>query len=113
MFIFYLFLIGVWIISWPQFASGIRKMVEAVNEEDPRMLNEAIQVLRDEADDGNAHAQSTLGSLHWMACGVPYSDPKAYLYHEFAKEGGNAQSKMALAYRYYRNQVLGLFVFFV
>jgi SEL1 protein len=88
-------------------------MVEAVDEEDPRMLNEAIQVLRDEADEGNAHAQSTLGSLHWMACGVPHSDAKAFLYHEFAKEGGNAQSKMALAYRYYRNQVLGLLLIWI
>ncbi|KAG0601960.1 hypothetical protein M758_11G151000 [Ceratodon purpureus] len=95
---------SIWDSRNPRFASGIRKMVEAVNEEDPRMLNEAIQVLQDEADNGNAHAQSTLGSLHWMACGVPHSDAKAYLYHEFAKEGGNAQSKMALAYRYYRNQ---------
>lgn len=80
-------------------------MVEAVDEEDPRMLNNAIEILRSEAVDGNAHAQSTLGFLHWMAIGVPYSDAKAYLYHEFAKEGGNPQSKMALAYRHYRNQV--------
>lgn len=96
-------------LHFGQFALGVRKMVEAVNEEDPRMLNEAVEVLRLEADNGNAHVQSTLGFLHWMACGVPYSDSKAYLYHEFGKEGGNAQSKMALAYRYFRNQVLGLF----
>lgn len=88
-----------------QFASAIRKMAEAVNEEDPGMLKEAIEVLRVEADVGNAHAQSALGFLHWMGCGVAYGDAKAFLYHDFAKEGGNSQSKMALAYRYLRNQV--------
>uniref|UniRef100_A0A7I4C8R2 ERAD-associated E3 ubiquitin-protein ligase component HRD3A n=2 Tax=Physcomitrium patens TaxID=3218 RepID=A0A7I4C8R2_PHYPA len=95
---------SIWDSRNTKFALGIRKMVEAVDEEDPRMLNNAIEILRSEAVDGNAHAQSTLGFLHWMAIGVPYSDAKAYLYHEFAKEGGNPQSKMALAYRHYRNQ---------
>lgn len=80
-------------------------MIEAVNEVDYPMMKEAIELLQSEADNGNPHAQSTLGLLHWTASGVPHSDAKAYLYHEFAKEGGNAQSKMALAYRYFRNQV--------
>lgn len=93
------------ILELVQFALWIRKMAEAVNEEDPDMLKEAIVGLQSEADLGNAHAQSTLGFLHWMGCGVPYVDAKAFLYHDFAKEGGNSQSKMALAYRYFRNQV--------
>lgn len=88
-----------------QFASGIRKMVVSVSEEDPDLLKGAIETLRLGADVGNAHAQSALGFLHWMGCGVEYGDAKAFLYHGFAKEGGNSQSKMALAYRYFRNQV--------
>lgn len=88
-----------------QFATSVREMIEGVDEEDWHMLSEAVKGLQSEADKGTAHAQSTLGFLHWMGCGVNLSDAKAHLYHHFAAEGGNPQSKMALAYSYYRHKV--------
>lgn len=85
-------------------------MITGVNEEDPQMLSEAVEILKSEADKGNAHAQSTLGYLHWIGCGVKLSDARAYVLHHFAAEGGNPQSKMALAYNHFRHQVVNVLV---
>lgn len=80
-------------------------MVEGISEGEPKMLEEAIKHLNVEADRGNGHAQSTLAFLHGSGYGMEQSDSKAFLYHHFAAEGGNLQSKMALAYSYSRRQV--------
>eukprot|EP00252_Welwitschia_mirabilis_P001496 TRINITY_DN1135_c0_g1_i1.p1 TRINITY_DN1135_c0_g1~~TRINITY_DN1135_c0_g1_i1.p1 ORF type:complete len:678 (+),score=132.79 TRINITY_DN1135_c0_g1_i1:342-2375(+) len=87
------------------YISGINKMMNAVSEGLPDIMNEAVSDLQQAADAGNAHAQSTLGFLHGIGSGVEQSDAKAFLYHHFAAEGGNYQSKMAMAYTYYRQQM--------
>lgn len=87
------------------YVSGVNKMMFAVSEGEPELMKEAISDLHLAADGGYAHAQSTLGFLFEIGSGVEQSDAKAFLYHHFAAEGGNFQSKMALAYTYYRQQV--------
>ncbi|KAJ7526127.1 hypothetical protein O6H91_17G083700 [Diphasiastrum complanatum] len=85
-----------------QYVSGVKKLVEAVNEGDLNLLTEAQTDLEAAADKGHPHAQSTLAFLHGHGYGVEQSDSKAFLYHYFASEGGSYQSKMALAYNYFR-----------
>lgn len=87
------------------YVSGVNKMMLAVSEGEPELMKEAISDLHLSADGGYAHAQSTLGLLFEIGSGVEQSDAKAFLYHHFAAEGGNFQSKMALAYTYYRQQM--------
>lgn len=72
---------------------------------EPRVLDEAIRGFKSEAESGNAHALSTLAFLSASGYGVQPSDAKAFLFHHFAANGGNLQSKMALAYSYSRQQV--------
>ncbi|KAG6551776.1 hypothetical protein Mapa_006593 [Marchantia paleacea] len=88
-----------------QYGKGVRKMVQGLGDGDPALLAAAIADLRVAADRGHAHAQSTLGFLHGSGYGMDKSDAKAHLYHHFAAEGGNFQSKMALAYSYHRQQL--------
>lgn len=88
-----------------QYTAAVRKMVESGSEGEPKALDEAIQSLKLEAEHGNAHAQSTLAFLYGSGYGMEQSDSKAFLYHHFASNGGNPQSKMALAYSYSRQQV--------
>ena len=73
-----------------------------------RVLDEAIRSLKSEAESGNAHAESTLAFLYASGYGVQQSDAKAFLFHHFAAQKGNLQSKMALAYSYSRQQVFNL-----
>ncbi|KAL2607406.1 hypothetical protein R1flu_025979 [Riccia fluitans] len=87
------------------YEKGVRNMVDGLAEGDPVLLAEAISELRKAADGGHPHAQSTLGFLHGSGYGIEKSDAKAHLYHHFAAEGGNFQSKMALAYSYHRQQL--------
>ncbi len=88
-----------------QYAIGVRMMFQGVSEGEPQVLSEAIRHLQADADQGNAHAQSTLAFLLGIGYGTEQSNPKAFLLHHFAAEGGNFQSKMALAYSYSRQQV--------
>jgi SEL1 protein len=88
-----------------QYAIGVRMMFQGVSEGEPQVLSEAIRHLQADADQGNAHAQSTLAFLLGIGYGTEQSNPKAFLLHHFAAEGGNFQSKMALAYSYSRRQV--------
>jgi SEL1 protein len=70
------------------YISGVNKMMFAVSEGEPELMKEAISDLH-HAEDGYAHAQSTLGFLYEIGSGVEKSDAKAFLYHHFAAEGGN------------------------
>jgi SEL1 protein len=88
-----------------QYAIGVRMMFQGVSEGEPQVLSEAIRHLQADADQGNAHAQSTLAFLLGIGYGTEQSNPKAFLLHHFAAEGGNFQSKMALAYSYSRQQM--------
>lgn len=68
-------------------------------------MEEAVSEFEDGAAAGYAHAQSALGFLYGMGQMRDRSKGKAFLYHHFAAEGGNMQSKMALAYTYLRQDV--------
>jgi len=85
--------------------------VESVSKGEPRVLDEATRGLKSEAENGNAHALSTLAFLSASGYGVQPSDAKAFLFHHFAANGGNLQSKMALAYSYFRQQVVATLSF--
>eukprot|EP00249_Psilotum_nudum_P022952 c28701_g1_i2 orf=217-2274(+) len=87
------------------YRSGVQKMLYAVSAGEPEFLEAAIRDLEQAADQGNAHAQSTLAFLYGSGCGVQHSNAKAFLFHHFAAEGGDFQSKMALAYSYLRLQI--------
>lgn len=57
------------------------------------------------AESGHPAAQSVLGFLWGMGLLRERSKSKGFLYHHFAAEGGNMQSKMALAYTYTRQDM--------
>eukprot|EP00246_Nothoceros_aenigmaticus_P013956 TRINITY_DN5091_c0_g1_i1.p1 TRINITY_DN5091_c0_g1~~TRINITY_DN5091_c0_g1_i1.p1 ORF type:complete len:694 (+),score=139.60 TRINITY_DN5091_c0_g1_i1:189-2270(+) len=84
---------------------GVKKMGSAFSKGEHEELQEAIRVLHSAADKGHAHAQSTLAFLYGSGTGLQQSEAKSLLYHHFAAEGGNCQSKMALAFYYYRRQI--------
>ncbi|XP_058079799.1 ERAD-associated E3 ubiquitin-protein ligase component HRD3A isoform X2 [Magnolia sinica] len=84
---------------------GIRSMISAASAGDPRLMEEAASEIEASAGRGFPHAQSALGFLHGMGCMRDQSTAKAFLYHHFAAEGGNMQSKMALAYTYFRQEM--------
>lgn len=88
-----------------EYAAAVRKMMESVSKVEPLLLDEAIRGLKSEAESGNAHALSTLAFLSASGYGVQQSDAKSFLFHHFAANGGNLQSKMALAYSYSRQQM--------
>eukprot|EP00898_Chlorokybus_atmophyticus_P009041 jgi/Chlat1/9138/Chrsp97S08391 len=84
-----------------QYANGIKHLVDTPT----RDLVAAVEHLQQAADKGHAHAQSTLAFLHTVGlAGVQQNDAVAVLYHEFAGRGGSAPSRMALAYKFTRNQ---------
>ncbi|KAH7416365.1 hypothetical protein KP509_14G087900 [Ceratopteris richardii] len=87
------------------YTAGVRKMLDATSLGDPDNLVESIALLRKAALEGHAHAQSTIAFLYKNGIGVEHSDAKAFLYHSFAADGGNYQSKFALAYNYFRQQM--------
>ncbi|XP_077236107.1 HCP-like superfamily protein [Tasmannia lanceolata] len=87
------------------YLSSIRKMISAVNSADPRSMEEAASEIQTSAMAGFPHAQSVLGFLYGVGCMREHSRSKAFLYHNFAAEGGNMQSKMALAYTYLRQEM--------
>ena len=87
------------------YIEGVRKMLDSATYGDPDTLSAAVSQFRKAAEEGHAHAQSTLAFLYGNGIGVEHSDSKAFLYHSFAAEGGNFQSKLALAYGYFRQQV--------
>ncbi|GAB2292583.1 ERAD-associated E3 ubiquitin-protein ligase component hrd3a [Dionaea muscipula] len=80
--------------------SGVSKIVAAVSSGDSRPAEEASSEIEAAANGGNPHARSTLGFLYQMGMGRERNKAKAFLYHSFAAEGGNLQSKMALAHMY-------------
>ena len=92
--------------------SGVSKMMSAVSSADVRLMEEAAGEIEAAAESGYPGAQSVLGFLSGMGLLRERSKSKAFLYHHFAAEGGNMQSKMALAYTYTRQDVSPSFTFF-
>jgi SEL1 protein len=82
-------------------------MFAAVSSGDARVMEEAAAEIEAAGSEGHAHARSVLGFLYGMGMMRETNKAKAFLYHHFAAEGGNAQSKMALAYTYLRQDVSG------
>ncbi|KAJ6818107.1 putative ERAD-associated E3 ubiquitin-protein ligase component HRD3 [Iris pallida] len=85
--------------------SGVRGMISAASDGDLAAMDSAAADLAAAAHAGNPHAQSALGFLHAAGIAARQSRPKAVLYHQFASDGGNLQSKMVLAYTYYRQDM--------
>ncbi|CAN4125252.1 unnamed protein product [Withania somnifera] len=85
--------------------SAVSKIVKAYNRGDERAMEEAASEIEAAASEGHPHAQSILGFLYGMGIGRERSKAKSFLYHHFAAEGGNMQSKMALAFTYSRQEM--------
>lgn len=80
-------------------------MMGAVSRGDVRMMEEGVGEIEEAARGGHAHGQSMMGYLYNMGVLRERSKAKGFMYHYFAAEAGNMQSKMALAYTYTRQDV--------
>lgn len=80
-------------------------MADAVSQGDPMMMEAAVSEIEAEAATGNAEAQSVMGFIYNMGMLRQRNRAKAFMYHHFASQGGNTQSKMVLAYSYSRQDM--------
>ncbi|GAA0179701.1 ubiquitin-protein ligase [Lithospermum erythrorhizon] len=80
--------------------------MEAAREGDLREMEEVEVEIIEMANKGHPHAQSVLGFMYEFGVLKERSKGKAFLNHYFAAENGNLQSKMALAYTYYRQDMM-------
>ncbi|XP_008781053.1 ERAD-associated E3 ubiquitin-protein ligase component HRD3 [Phoenix dactylifera] len=87
------------------YLSGIRAMISAASSGDPAAMDSAASDIEASASAGHPNAQSALAFLFGTGLARPQSRPKSYLYHHFATEAGNMQSKMVLAYSYFRQDL--------
>ncbi|KAG1334884.1 ERAD-associated E3 ubiquitin-protein ligase component HRD3 [Cocos nucifera] len=87
------------------YISGIRAMISATSFGDPNALDSASSDIEAAASAGHPHAQSALAFLFGTGLAHPQSRPKSFLYHHFAAAAGNMQSKMVLAYTYFRQDL--------
>ncbi|KVI07492.1 Sel1-like protein [Cynara cardunculus var. scolymus] len=87
-----------------EYYSSVRKMVAAVSDGGSAMEDAASEIEATAAT-GNPHAQSLLGFLYNMGMARERNGAKAFMYHHFAADSGNMQSKLALAYTYSRQDV--------
>ncbi|GMH14097.1 hypothetical protein Nepgr_015938 [Nepenthes gracilis] len=85
--------------------SGLSKIVTSVSVGNPRLSEEGESEIAAAANGGDPHARSMLGFLLRMGMGRERNQAKAFLYHNFAAQGGNLQSKMALAHTYARQEM--------
>ncbi|KAF7813515.1 ERAD-associated E3 ubiquitin-protein ligase component HRD3A-like [Senna tora] len=85
--------------------SGVRMLMSAVSSGDVRAMEDAAGEIEAAAELGYPAAQSVLGFFYGMGLMRERSKGKAVLHHHFAAEGGNMQSKMALAYTYTRQDM--------
>ncbi|KAG6390718.1 hypothetical protein SASPL_148462 [Salvia splendens] len=81
--------------------NGLSKLVDAAAGGEFRVIDEAVADIAAASALGHPHGQSVMGFLHSMGIGRERNDAKAFLHHYFAAQGGNLQSKMAMAYTYY------------
>lgn len=72
---------------------------------DARIIEEGSGEIETAAESGHPAAQSVLGFLWGIGLFRERNKQKAFVYHHFASEGGNMQSKMALAYLYTRQDM--------
>ncbi|KAL1216861.1 ERAD-associated E3 ubiquitin-protein ligase component HRD3A [Cardamine amara subsp. amara] len=91
--------------SSPQYYSGLHKILSAASEGNTSLMEEAVSELEFSASSGDPHAQSVMGFVYGIGMMRETSRSKSILNHHFAAEGGNLQSKMALAFRYLRQNM--------
>ncbi|XP_030493553.2 ERAD-associated E3 ubiquitin-protein ligase component HRD3A [Cannabis sativa] len=85
--------------------SGVLKMVRAVSTGEELVMEEGAAEIEAAAASGHSHAQSVLGFLYGTGQMKEKNKGKAFMYHHFAAEGGNMQSKMSLAYTYFKQDM--------
>lgn len=85
--------------------SGVMKMVRAVSSGEELVMEEGAAEIDTAAASGHPHARSVLAFLHSSGQVREKNKGKAFMYHHFAAEGGNMQSKMSLAYTYFKQDV--------
>ncbi|CAM8971569.1 unnamed protein product [Rhodiola kirilowii] len=88
-----------------EYYSAVSKMISAASSGDLRSIDEASSEIEVAALAGDPHAQSVLGFLYQMGIMRDRDGAKAFLFHHFAAEGGNMQSKMVMAYTYSRQDM--------
>ncbi|KAJ6874917.1 hypothetical protein NC652_034587 [Populus alba x Populus x berolinensis] len=89
-----------------QYYSAVEKMLSAVSDGEVGVMEESVAEIEELASvKGNSHAQSVLGFLYGLGQIKERNKAKAFLYHNFAAKGGNLQSKLAIAYTYYRQHM--------
>ncbi|CAA2974563.1 ERAD-associated E3 ubiquitin- ligase component HRD3A [Olea europaea subsp. europaea] len=84
---------------------AVRKMVEASSRGEYGLMEEAASEIDAASTSGDPHAQSVMGFFYNMGMTREKNKAKAFLHHYFAAHDGNMQSKMALAYTYYRQEM--------
>ncbi|CAA7043144.1 unnamed protein product [Microthlaspi erraticum] len=89
----------------PQYYSGLHKILAAASEGNTVLMEEAVSEIDSSASSGDPHAQSVMGFVYGIGMMRETSRAKSILHHHFAAEGGNTQSKMALAFRYLRQNM--------
>jgi SEL1 protein len=87
------------------FAAGARAMISAASAGDEAAFATAAAQIEAAATEGHPGAQSALAFLSGAGMTRPASRSRAFLLHKFAADGGDLQSKMALAYSYFRQEV--------
>ncbi|AAG12779.1 hypothetical protein; 26401-23451 [Arabidopsis thaliana] len=89
----------------PQYYSGLHKILSAASEGNTTLMEEAVSEIDSSASSGDPHAQSVMGFVYGIGMMRETSRSKSILHHHFAAAGGNMQSKMALAFRYLRQNM--------
>lgn len=87
------------------FVAGARAMISAASAEDDAAFATAAAQIEAAAAEGHSGAQSALAFLSGAGMTRPASRSRAFLLHKFAANAGDLQSKMALAYSYFRQEV--------
>ncbi|XP_076904665.1 ERAD-associated E3 ubiquitin-protein ligase component HRD3A-like [Bidens hawaiensis] len=88
-----------------EYYSIVRKLIDAVSVSDGGELEDVVLEIESVAKTGNCYAQSLLGFVYGVGMGRVRNEAKAVMYHYFAAEGGDVQSKLARAYMYSRQEL--------
>ncbi|XP_021801481.1 ERAD-associated E3 ubiquitin-protein ligase component HRD3A [Prunus avium] len=88
-----------------RYYSTVSKLIKSVSSGDTTLMDDAVSEIEESASRGLPHARSVLGFLYATGQMRKQNKAKAFTYHYFASEGGNMQSKMALAYTYFRQDM--------
>ncbi|KAK3151100.1 hypothetical protein QOZ80_3AG0241710 [Eleusine coracana subsp. coracana] len=87
------------------FVAGARAMISAASAGDDAAFATAAAQIEAAAAEGHPGAQSGLAFLSGAGMTRPASRSRAFLLHKFAADAGDLQSKMALAYSYFRQEM--------